>query len=52
MRLRWQPIASSQRARSNLDGAKQTGSVQQYSEFVQKNVSLIKTMSDDDQVHQ
>lgn len=52
MRLRYQPIASSHRARSNLDTAKQSGSVQQYSEYMQKNIALIPTMSDDDQVHQ
>jgi hypothetical protein len=52
MRLRYQPIASSHRARSNLDAAKQGGSVQQYSEYVQKNIALVPTMSDDDQVHQ
>jgi hypothetical protein len=52
MLLRYQPIDSSHKARTNLDSAKQTGSVQVYTEYVQKQMALIKNMSDDDQVHQ
>jgi hypothetical protein len=51
MRPRYQPIDSSHKARVNLDSAKQSGSVQAYTEYVQKQMSFISNMSDEEQVH-
>jgi Ty3 transposon capsid-like protein/Zinc knuckle len=51
MRLQYQPIDSSHKARVNLDSAKQGGGVQAYTEYVQKQMSFIPNMSDDEQVH-
>ena len=52
MKKRYQPIASAQRARSQLDTTKQTNSVSHYAEMFQKLMAVIPNMSDDDQVHQ
>jgi len=51
MRLQYQPIDSSHKARVNLDSAKQGGGVQAYTEYVQKQMSFISNMSDEEQVH-
>jgi hypothetical protein len=52
MILRYRPVSGAQQARTRLDMAKQTGSVQQYTEYVQRNVALLEsTMSDEDQVY-
>ena len=52
MKKRYQPKASSQRARNQLDTTRQTGSVDQYAELFQRLMAFIPNMADEDQVHQ